>query len=118
MTLKSGSGSGQACAACKYQRRRCKPECLLAPFFPADDPKMFQSVHRLFGVKNIQNLLRQLSPDRRAMSTAVKSVKFHAYMRDRYPVYGCLVEIHHLSCQIQAAQEQLQAVLNQISYYR
>ncbi|GFP80105.1 LOB domain-containing protein 27 [Phtheirospermum japonicum] len=114
MTLKSGTG--QACAACKYQRRRCTPECLLAPFFPADQPKMFQYVHRLFGVKNIQNLLKELSPDQKPM--AMKSIKFHAAMRDKYPVYGCLVEIQQLTYQIQMAEEELQAVLQQLVYYR
>ncbi|KAI3464007.1 hypothetical protein Pfo_020670 [Paulownia fortunei] len=114
MTLKSGTG--QACAACKYQRRRCTPECLLAPFFPADQPKMFQNVHRLFGVKNIQNLLKELGPDQKAM--AMKSIKFHATMRDKYPVYGCMAEIQQLTYQIQMVEEELQAVLQQLAYYR
>ncbi|KAL6549342.1 hypothetical protein OROHE_008459 [Orobanche hederae] len=114
MTIKSGTG--QACAACKFQRRRCTPECLLAPFFPADQHKMFQNVHRLFGVKNIQNLLKELSPDQKPM--AMKSIKFHAAMRDKYPVYGCLVEIQQLTYQIQMAEEELQAVLQQLACYR
>ncbi|KZV56516.1 LOB domain-containing protein 27-like [Dorcoceras hygrometricum] len=114
MTLKSGSG--QACAACKYQRRRCTSECVLAPFFPADQMKMFQNVHRLFGVKNIVNTLRELDPDQKAI--AMKSMKFQATMRDKYPVYGCLVEIQQLSYQIQLAEEELQAVLQQLAYYR
>ncbi|XP_075480375.1 LOB domain-containing protein 27-like [Primulina tabacum] len=114
MTVKSGSG--QACAACKYQRRRCTSECVLAPFFPADQPKIFQNVHRLFGVKNIVNTLRQLDPDQKAI--AMKSMKFQATMRDKYPIYGCLVEIQQLSYQIQLAEEELQAVLQQLAYYR
>ncbi|KZV56519.1 LOB domain-containing protein 27 [Dorcoceras hygrometricum] len=114
MTLKSGSG--QACAACKYQRRRCTSECVLAPFFPADQMKMFQNVHRLFGVKNIVNTLRELDPDQKAI--AMKSMKSQATMRDKYPVYGCLVEIQQLSYQIQLAEEELQAVLQQLAYYR
>ncbi|KAL3617996.1 hypothetical protein CASFOL_038317 [Castilleja foliolosa] len=114
MTLKSGTG--QACAACKYQRRRCTPECLLAPFFPADQHKMFQNVHKLFGVKNIQNLLKELSPDQKPM--AMKSIKFHAAMRDKHPVYGCLFEIQQLTYQVQMAEEELQAVLQQLAYYR
>ncbi|XP_073269244.1 LOB domain-containing protein 27-like [Primulina huaijiensis] len=114
MTLKSGSG--QACAACKYQRRRCTSECVLAPFFPADQPKMFQNVHRLFGVKNIVNTLRELDPDQKAI--AMKSMKFHATMRDKYPVYGCLVEIQQLAYQIQLAEEELQVVLQQLEYCR
>ncbi|GFP97672.1 LOB domain-containing protein 27 [Phtheirospermum japonicum] len=114
MTLKTGTG--QACAACKHQRRRCTPECLLAPFFPADQPKAFQSVHRLFGVKHVQNLLKELAPHEKAM--AINSIKFHAAMRERHPVYGCLVEIQHLAYQIQLAEDELQLVLQQLAHYR
>lgn len=77
---------------------------------------MFQNVHRLFGVKHIQKLLKELDPDQKAM--AIKSIKFHAAMRDRYPVYGCLVEIQNLDYQIQLAEEELHAVLQQLVYYR
>ncbi|RVW35523.1 LOB domain-containing protein 27 [Vitis vinifera] len=45
MTLKGGTS--QACAACKYQRRKCSSECPLAPYFPPDQPKMFANAHRL-----------------------------------------------------------------------
>ncbi|KAI3454606.1 hypothetical protein Pfo_011269 [Paulownia fortunei] len=114
MTLKNGTG--QACAACKFQRRRCTPECLLAPFFPADQPKMFQNVHRVFGVKHVQNLLKELHPDQKVM--AIKSIKFHAAMRDKHPVYGCLAEIQQLTYQIQLAEEELQAVLQHVASYR
>ncbi|GER50011.1 LOB domain-containing protein [Striga asiatica] len=114
MTLKSGSG--QACAACKHQRRRCNPDCILAPFFPADQSRVFQNVHRLFGVKHVQNLLKNLGPHEQVM--AVKSIKFHAAMREKYPVYGCLVEIQNLGYQIQVAEEELQVLLQQLVYYR
>ncbi|XP_057806358.1 LOB domain-containing protein 27-like [Salvia miltiorrhiza] len=114
MTLRGSSG--QACASCKFQRRRCTPQCLLAPFFPADQPQVFHNVHRLFGVKNIQKLLKELHPDQRAI--AIKSVKFHAAMRERYPVCGCLVEVQNLAYQIQLAEKELHAVLQQLLYYR
>ncbi|KAL2515859.1 LOB domain-containing protein 27 [Forsythia ovata] len=114
MTLKSGTD--QACAACKYQRRRCTSDCSLAPHFPADQPKMFQNAHKLFGVKNILKLLKQLDPTQRVI--AMKSIKYQANMRERFPVYGCLVEIQQLYCQIQAGEEELQAVLSQLAFYR
>ncbi|KAL3640632.1 hypothetical protein CASFOL_015600 [Castilleja foliolosa] len=114
MTLRTGTA--QACAACKHQRRRCTPECLLAPFFPADQPQLFQSVHRLFGVKHVQNLLKELAPHEKVM--AINSIKFHAAMRERHPVYGCLFEIQHLTYQIQVAEEELQLVLQQLAHYR
>ncbi|KAK6117984.1 hypothetical protein DH2020_048273 [Rehmannia glutinosa] len=77
---------------------------------------MFQSVHRLFGVKHVQNLLKGLSPHDQAW--AVKSIKFHAAMREKYPVHGCLVEIQQLTYQIQAAEQELQVVLQHLAYYR
>lgn len=77
---------------------------------------MFQNVHRLFGVKHIQNLLKELDPEQKVM--AVKSIKFHAAMRDQYPVHGCLFEIHRLSYQIQLAEQELQSMLQQLAYYR
>ncbi|KAK6125523.1 hypothetical protein DH2020_040757 [Rehmannia glutinosa] len=49
---------------------------------------------------------------------AMNSIKFHAAMRDKYPVYGCLVEIQQLSYRIQMAEEELQAVLQQLAYYK
>ncbi|KAH6799026.1 LOB domain-containing protein 27 [Perilla frutescens var. frutescens] len=114
MTVRSGTG--QACAACKFQRRRCTPQCLLAPFFPADQHQVFQNVHRLFGVKHIQKLLKDLHPDQRSM--AMKSVKFHAAMRERYPICGCLVEVQNIAYQIQVAEVELHAVLQQLVYHR
>ncbi|CAI9753897.1 unnamed protein product [Fraxinus pennsylvanica] len=114
MILKSGTD--QACAACKYQRRRCTSDCSLAPHFPVDQPKMFQNAHKLFGVKNILKILKHLDPTQRVM--AMKSIKYQANMRDRFPVYGCLVEIQQLYCQIQAGEEELQAVLAQLSFCR
>ncbi|KAL7098676.1 hypothetical protein ACP275_09G033400 [Erythranthe tilingii] len=114
MTLKSGTG--QACAACKFQRRRCTPECLLAPFFPADQPKMFQNVHRLFGVKHVQNLLKELGPEQKPI--AIKSIKFHAAMRDKHPVLGCVAEIQELEYKIHLLQEELHLVLHHLDYYR
>lgn len=67
-------------------------------------------------MKHIQKLLKELHPDQRAM--AMKSVKFHAAMRERNPVCGCLVEVQTLAYQIQVAEEELHAVLQQLVYYR
>ncbi|CAA2980409.1 LOB domain-containing 27-like [Olea europaea subsp. europaea] len=114
MNLKSGTE--EACAACKYQRRRCTSDCSLAPYFPADQPKVFQNAHKLFGVKNTLKILKQLDPTQRVI--AMKSIKYQANMRDRFPVYGCLAEIQLLYCQIQAGEEELLAVLAQLAFYR
>ncbi|PPS08607.1 hypothetical protein GOBAR_AA12044 [Gossypium barbadense] len=103
MTLKGGATS--ACAACKYQRRKCIPECLLAPYFPADQTKVFQNAHKLFGVSNIVKILRSLDPSQHA--EAMRSIKYQANVRDRFPVYGCLGVIRQLYYQIQMLEEEM-----------
>ncbi|XP_022735891.1 LOB domain-containing protein 27-like [Durio zibethinus] len=114
MTLKGGTTS--ACAACKYQRRKCIPECLLAPYFPSDQTKVFQNAHKLFGVSNIVKILRSLDPAQHA--EAMRSIKYQANVRDRFPVHGCLGVIRQLYYQIQLLEEEFYAVLAQLEMYR
>lgn len=54
-------GGASPCAACKLLRRRCARDCVFAPYFPADDPQKFATVHRVFGASNVNKLL-QVSP--------------------------------------------------------
>ncbi|XP_021771870.1 LOB domain-containing protein 27-like [Chenopodium quinoa] len=104
MTIKGGTS--QACAACKYQRRKCAPDCPLAPYFPADKPKMFQCAHRLYGVCNITKILKKLdSKDRK--DEAMKSIIFESEMRQKYPVFGCCYAIWQLNEQLSQLQEEL-----------
>ncbi|XVF12012.1 hypothetical protein REPUB_Repub08aG0077900 [Reevesia pubescens] len=114
MTLKGGTTS--ACAACRYQRRKCVPECRLAPYFPADQTKIFQNAHKLFGVSNIVKILKSLDPSQH--SEAMRSIKYQANVRDRFPVYGCLGIIRQLYYQIQLLEEEYHAVLAQLEMYR
>ncbi|KAK2999213.1 hypothetical protein RJ639_022661 [Escallonia herrerae] len=114
MTLKGGTNT--ACAACKYQRRRCNPDCALAPYFPADKPKMFENAHRLFGVKKIVKMLERL--DATQQKLAMNSIIYQANMRNRDPVYGCTGQIGQLAYQIQRCEEELHAVLTQLALHR
>ncbi|KAH0975630.1 hypothetical protein GBA52_017529 [Prunus armeniaca] len=114
MTLKGATNS--ACAACKYQRRKCTPECPLAPFFPADQPKMFQNAHKLFGVSNIVKILKNLEPEMKF--EAMRSIIYQANIRDKFPVYGCWEVIWQLQYQLLLAEEELQAVQAQLAMYR
>ncbi|RDX72631.1 LOB domain-containing protein 27, partial [Mucuna pruriens] len=114
MTLKGGTA--QACAACKHQRRKCTSECLLAPYFPADQPKVFLNVHRLFGVSNIVKILKILEPSQKKI--AMDSIIIQANYRDKYPVHGCWEEICKLHYQIWLAEEELHAVLQQLDMCR
>lgn len=106
MTLKGGTS--QACAACKYQRRRCTAECLLAPYFPPDQPKIFQNAHKLFGVKNILKILEKLDPEQKP--AAMWSIIYEANERDSDPVHGCLGKICQLRYQIWHLEQELHSV--------
>ncbi|KAJ0248406.1 LOB domain-containing protein 27 [Hirschfeldia incana] len=114
MTLKGGTSG--ACAACKYQRRRCAADCPLAPYFPAEQPKLFQNVHRLFGVRSIVKILENLDEVQRP--EAMKSIIFQSYVRDRNPVHGCLGITQQLQYMIWVAEEELKAVNAQLQLYR
>ncbi|KAE9602592.1 hypothetical protein Lal_00050154 [Lupinus albus] len=114
MTLKGGTT--QACAACKYQRRKCTSECLLAPFFPADQPKVFLNVHKLFGVSNIVKILKILEPSQKKI--AMDSIIIQSNYRDKYPVHGCWEEICRLQHQIWLAEDELQTIYQQLEMCR
>ncbi|KAK7388995.1 hypothetical protein VNO78_23826 [Psophocarpus tetragonolobus] len=114
MTLKGGTT--QACAACKHQRRKCTSECVLAPYFPADQPKVFLNVHKLFGVSNIVKILKILEPNQKKI--AMDSIIIQANYRDKYPVHGCWEEICRLQYQIWVAEEELHAVYQQLEICR
>ncbi|XP_051117770.1 protein LATERAL ORGAN BOUNDARIES-like isoform X2 [Andrographis paniculata] len=94
MTIKGASAP--ACAACKYQRRRCTPDCLLAPYFPADQPQMFQNVHRLFGVANVAKTLSTLKDNQNKKDDAVTSIIFESNMREKSPIFGCVLAIYSI----------------------
>ncbi|CAK9151378.1 unnamed protein product, partial [Ilex paraguariensis] len=115
MTVKGGTS--QACAACKYQRRRCSPECALAPYFPANHPKMFQNAHRLYGVCNIMKILRQSNDDEQK-EEAMKSIIYESNMREKFPVHGCCGIIRQLHYQLRQAIEELQYVHAQLAICR
>lgn len=46
------------CAACKLLRRRCAQDCVFSPYFPADEPQKFASVHKVFGASNVNKMLQ------------------------------------------------------------
>ncbi|XP_057953925.1 LOB domain-containing protein 2 [Malania oleifera] len=81
------AGAHPACAACKHQRKKCDDKCILAPFFPADKTQEFQAVHKVFGVSNVQKIVKSLprDEDRRR---AADSLVWEAFCRQRDPVLG------------------------------
>lgn len=93
------------CAACKILRRRCAEKCVLAPYFPPNDPLKFTTAHRVFGASNIIKFLQELPESQRA--DAVSSMVYEANARLRDPVYGCAGAISQLQNQVNQLQAQL-----------
>ncbi|TYI17420.1 hypothetical protein ES332_A07G022700v1 [Gossypium tomentosum] len=86
-TATNSAAGSQACAVCKYQRRKCTNNCLLAPFFPANRHKDFLNTRKLFGVRNIIKLIENLNFQQRVI--AIRTIIFEANMRAQNPVGGC-----------------------------
>ncbi|KAL1542528.1 LOB domain-containing protein 11 [Salvia divinorum] len=85
------------CAACKTLRRRCADKCMLAPYFPPNEPHKFAIAHRIFGASNIIKLLQEIPEAQRG--DAVTSMVYEAKARLRDPIYGCVGVICHLQKQ-------------------
>ncbi|XP_039842735.1 LOB domain-containing protein 4-like [Panicum virgatum] len=115
MAAASG-GAGAACAACKYQRRRCTPDCPLAEFFPHDRPRVFRNAHRLFGVSNILKTLDRAGPEKRR--EAMHCIIYESQAWDIYPASGCVPIIHDLQQRIRQAELDLRRVYAAIQAYR
>ncbi|KAK4492408.1 hypothetical protein RD792_003213 [Penstemon davidsonii] len=114
---KQGAGASTPCAACKLLRRRCVQEdCVFAPYFPADDPHKFASVHRVFGASNVNKMLQELAEHQRG--DAVSSMVYEANARIRDPIYGCVGAISSLQQQIDVLQTQLALAQAQVIHMR
>ncbi|TVU06220.1 hypothetical protein EJB05_49421, partial [Eragrostis curvula] len=113
----SGSPSqNQACAACKYQRRKCNADCPLAPYFPADQQRRFLQAHRLFGVSNILKTLRRIRPD--LCADAMATLIYQAEVRAQDPVGGCYRVVLALERQLDALRAELAAVHHHLALCR
>ncbi|XP_043687501.1 LOB domain-containing protein 2-like [Telopea speciosissima] len=82
-----GGGLHQACAACKHQRKKCRENCVLAPFFPAEQSQNFQAVHKVFGVSNVQKIVKSLESYEQRVK-AVESLIWEANLRQKDPIHG------------------------------
>ncbi|CAN6449409.1 unnamed protein product [Victoria cruziana] len=109
------SSSSSPCAACKFLRRKCTPECIFAPYFPPDNPQKFANVHKVFGASNVSKLLNELHPSQR--EDAVNSLAYEAEARLSDPVYGCVGIISLLQHQLKQLQIDLAAARSELSRY-
>lgn len=110
------SSSNSPCAACKFLRRKCQPECVFAPYFPPDQPQKFANVHKVFGASNVTKLLNELQPSQR--EDAVNSLAYEADMRLRDPVYGCVGVISFLQHRLRQLQMDLRCAKSELSKYQ
>ncbi|KAJ6740536.1 LOB DOMAIN-CONTAINING PROTEIN 4-RELATED [Salix purpurea] len=109
-------GAVSPCAACKLLRRRCAQDCVFAPYFPADEPQKFASVHKVFGASNVNKMLQELAEHQRR--DAVSSMVYEANARVRDPVYGCAGAISSLQKQIDSLQTQLALAQAEVVHMR
>ncbi|XP_022740707.1 LOB domain-containing protein 25-like isoform X2 [Durio zibethinus] len=105
--MASSSYSNSPCAACKFLRRKCMPDCIFAPYFPPEEPQKFVNVHKIFGASNVSKLLNEIQPHQR--EDAVNSLAYEAEARMKDPVYGCVGAISVLQRQVMRLQRELDA---------
>lgn len=98
-----------ACASCKHQRKKCDESCILAPFFPAEKNREFQAVHKVFGVSNIQKIIKSL--DEKDRKRAADSLVWEAFCRQKDPILGPYGEYSKLS-------EELKLYKSSVQYYQ
>ncbi|KAJ4955137.1 hypothetical protein NE237_011920 [Protea cynaroides] len=102
----------QPCAACRMLRRRCGSDCLLAPYFPAEESDKFVVVHKVFGASNVIKMLQMVEESKR--EDCVKSIVYEASSRLGDPVYGSTGAIFHLQKHVQELKLQLESTRAQI----
>eukprot|EP01018_Ginkgo_biloba_P032490 Gb_40684 [translate_table: standard] len=102
------------CAACKMQRRKCSENCVLAPYFPPDNPDKFAIVHGVFGTSNVIKLLKVTDIPTHRRADAVNSIVYEATERQRDPIHGCTGIICQLQQQVSELQSQLQAAREEL----
>ena len=112
----STASTSSPCAACKFLRRKCQPDCVFAPYFPPDQPQKFAHVHKVFGASNVTKLLNELTPYQR--EDAVNSLAYEAEMRLRDPVYGCVGVISILQHQLRQLEIDLTCAKSELSKYQ
>ncbi|KAH9608971.1 hypothetical protein KSS87_020924 [Heliosperma pusillum] len=105
------SGTHQACAACKHQRKRCTEKCILAPFFPAEKVREFQAVHKVFGVSNVQKIVRSLHTDE-DRRRAADSLVWEALCRQKDPILGPFGEYRKIYEELKLYQTRVQPQIN------
>ncbi|XP_059627950.1 LOB domain-containing protein 21 [Cornus florida] len=109
------SRSSSSCAACKFLKRRCAPNCAFAPYFRSDEPKKFANVHKVFGASNVSKILTEVPEEQR--EEAVNSLVYEAEARLIDPVYGCIGAIALLQRRMMELQHDLAIAKARLARY-
>ncbi|KAK7826406.1 LOB domain-containing protein 21 [Quercus suber] len=107
--------SSSSCAACKFLKRRCTPNCIFAPYFRSDESKKFAKVHKVFGASNVSKILMEVPEEQR--EDTVNSLAYEAEARLRDPVYGCIGAIALLQRKMVELQHELAIARARLSRY-
>ncbi|KAI3843703.1 hypothetical protein MKW98_013639 [Papaver atlanticum] len=99
----TSSSSNSPCAVCKFLRRKCKQECVFAPYFPPDQPQKFA------------NLLSEITPTQR--EDAVNSLAYEAEARLHDPVYGCVGVISMTQLKLKQVEHDLYNAKKELSTF-
>ncbi|KAG9129440.1 hypothetical protein Leryth_026947 [Lithospermum erythrorhizon] len=110
------NNGNQACAACKYQRRKCASDCILAPYFPQNRQGQFINAHKLFGVSNITKIIRHL--EQPLKDEAMRTIIFQSDARASDPVGGCYRIIQELQRHINYYTAELELVYHHLELCR
>lgn len=107
--------STSSCAACKFLKRRCIPNCIFAPYFRSDEPKKFAKVHKVFGASNVSKILIEVPEEQR--EDTVNSLAYEAEARLKDPVYGCIGAIATLQRKMIELQQDLAIARARLARY-
>ncbi|ESW13741.1 hypothetical protein PHAVU_008G222200 [Phaseolus vulgaris] len=107
--------SSSSCAACKFLKRRCIPNCIFAPYFRSDECKKFAKVHKVFGASNVSKILIEVPEEQR--EDTVNSLAYEAEARLRDPIYGCIGAIALLQRKMVELQHDLAIAKDRLARY-
>ncbi|ERN08980.1 hypothetical protein AMTRI_Chr08g208150 [Amborella trichopoda] len=116
-SLTTSSNQHHACASCRYQRRKCTPECVMAPHFPPnkEGDRQFAHVHKLFGVSSVLKILKECPDEKKG--EAMRTIIYEADLRARDPIlgaYGVVLGLYDKIAQAKAHLDSLNSILMQI----
>ncbi|XP_062088824.1 LOB domain-containing protein 4-like [Humulus lupulus] len=104
------------CACCKHQRKKCSPNCQMAPYFPATKYQEYLNAQKIFGTTNIVRIVNSVEPHNRV--AAADTLMAEALARRNDPVRGCYGIIRHLKLQVALHEAQLLHVNRQLAFFK